>query len=115
MSSLVIVGSRPCSVAPVRRAVVGHCVRRMSSSFVAPSRRRSDSDRQHCPDLVEQFHSDDCQKVFEQHVAAIAGTIGNTSLVHAARALKVELLRLDESRLDLMRGQKMRFLEAHAL
>jgi hypothetical protein len=28
---------------------------------------------------VEQFYSDDCQKVSERDIAAIAGTIGNSS------------------------------------
>ncbi len=64
MSSLVIVGSRPCSVAPVASGGRGalrpaHVVVFRGLSLAAGTIPTDST----CPALVEQFYSDDCQKV----------------------------------------------------
>ena len=73
MSSLVIVGSRPCSVAPVASGGRGalrpaHVVVFRGLSLAAGTIPTDST----CPALVEHFYSDDCQKVFERDMAAIA-------------------------------------------
>jgi hypothetical protein len=64
VSSLVIVGSSPCSVAPVasggRGALCPAHVVVFRGLSLAAGTIPTDST---CPALVEQFHSDDCQKV----------------------------------------------------